>query len=1048
MVIKRLTAAALTLAFLSAPYPALAQAERDAAQKQYEYAYGLLSLGIYYEAAREFGVFTKQFPTHDKAGAAAYYRAKAFYEYGTSPQIRAAAREAVAAFHRDYPDHPARNLGSFLLGEIAMDEALELEREIGARERDEQPTAELEARFEAACEEAYPNYRKFIELTDLAKITDARTREDMTWRVVTARHNIAQCLLGLKRWEEAIDEYRVLVDDPAFTEWGRDEAQYLIGQAYFEWGKRLKGSLRNEKLAQALDEYKRVMFYGLGLGGRSEFSDDARLGEAWCLYELTRYSECRKLLEGSEAYFKQVYEQFKANPNKLDERWVRSLWPEIIYLYGKSFYEDGRFEEAIKRFERVMNMGGDNPWKAEATRMYDACAKQIGSRFGKQIKLASADDAVRAYKVAENKHLAGRHEDAIADFERIWNGFAEVRTWSYRDTLLYYWGKSLYASGADGRLLEAAAVFNYLAKTGNPRAEVVDDRQPAGQQRRVSLVGDASFWEGSSYWRLGEEMDEGDERDAITEAAILAFERLAERTPEHPKAPERLLNVGHFYLREKQYLRAGQAYRRMVTLYPRHEDAPKALLNLCYVYRELGQFNEVIWAAGIFEKNFPKRPDVVPAIDLKGYAWFKLAQAADEPRQEMEFYRNAAAEYGKLKAEAFPWLSDLQREEEYGTIFANALFYAAYSYERIGETAKALDRYRLFLERAPHDNTHLAEGRVRAAELHLEGAHYAEAVETLRPSADALDEPDPTAHRGIGTLVAALLKLADTETDPAAKDALRDEAVSRAKHFYSVYAATPIHHGSYVTIAEAFKEAELFDAMLDAYTKLMPNQRLHFRTEGLTSSEKRALYGVYTRLLYEAGTACAEAADVLEAREEPTKKFDVAAADFLDEHLRRARKLLGPGRIPADYVDVYFSIAKILKRAGEPAKGAKALEKIAAVVPETDPRFLKAYYERGNIWLESGYPKRSLASYIYVIDWADPDNPERAKYIALSYYQAGIAQFRVADDAEAKAKSKKLFETLISTFGGSEDETIRKIVARGREELAKIEKELGTGGGN
>jgi len=1041
MVMKRLTAAALALAFLSAPCLARAQSGRDAAQKQYEYAYGLLSLGLYYEAAREFGVFTEQYPTHDKAGTAAYYRAKALYQYGTTPEIRAAARKAVAAFHRDYPGHPAANLGYFLLGEIAMDEALELKREIGVLERDEQPTAELEARFQAACKEAYPHYRRFIETTDLATISDARLREDMTWRVVTARHNIAQCLLALERWDEAIDEYRVLVGDPVFTEWGRDEAQYLIGQAYFEWGKRLKGSLRNDKLAQALDEYKRVMFYGLGLGGRSEFSDDARLGEAWCLYELTRYSDCRKLLEASEAFFNQVYDQFKANPNKLDERWVRSLWPEIIYLYGKCLYEDGLFEQAMQRFERVINMGGDNSWKAEATRMYDASAKRVG----KQITLATAEDAARAYTVAENKYLAGRHEDAIADFERIWNGFADVRTWSHRDTLLYYWGKSLYASGADGRLLEAAAVFNYLARTGNPRAEVVDDRQPADQQRRVSLVGDASFWEGSSFWRLGEEMDEGKEREAITEAAILAFEQLALRAPEHPKAPERLLNVGHFYLREKQYLRAGQAYRRMVTLYPRHEDAPKALLNLCYVYRELGQLNEVIWAADVFEKNFPNRPDVVAAIDLKGYAWFKRAQAADEPDQEKEFYRNAAAEYGKLRVEAFPSLSELQREEEYGTIFANALFYAAYSYEKTGETARALDSYRLFLERAPHDNTHLAEGRVRAAELQLDEADYAEAVETLRPAADALDEADPAVARGVGTLVAALLKLADTETDPAAKAALRDEALSRAKHFYSVYAATPIHHGSYVTIAEAFKEAELFDAMLEAYTKLMANQRLHFRAEGLTSSEKRTLYVVYTQLLYEAGAACAEAADVLEAREQPTKKFDVAAADFLDEHLRRAKKLVGPGRIPANYVDVHFSIARILKRAGEPEKGAKALEKIAAVVPESDPRFLKAYYERGNVWLESGYPKRSLASYMYVIDWADPDNPERAKYTALSYYQAGIAQFRVADDAEAKAKSKKLFEALISTFGGSEDETIRKIVARGREELAKIERELGTG---
>ncbi len=1045
MTTRRLTLAILALIFLVIPSSPCAEGFRDADQKQFEYAKGLLDAGIFYEAALEFRRFTEKYPRDEKAGAAAYYRAKALYEYGATPKIRAAARKAVATFHQRYPKHPARNLGYFLLGEIAMEEALELEREIGARKRNKQPTSKLQARFKAACRDAYSNYSKFIELTDLKTYhPDSPLREEMTSRVVTAHYNAAQCLIALKKFRDAIEEYRILVLEPEFAQWGREEAQFLIGQSYYEWGKRLKDSSRREKLNLAMAEYGRVMFFGLSVGGRSEFSDDARLGEAWCLFELHKYSECRKLLSDNTkrrqadgrvrpSFFEETYNVYRDNPNKIDPRWVRPLWPDIYYLYAKCFFAEAKYEEAEKYFERVMNMEGENPWKAEATRMFDECRKLIG----KQTKLATEADALKAFKVARNKYLTGRREDAIKDFEQIWLRFKGVRAWRYRDHLLYYWGKSLYWSGDDGRLLEAAAVFNYLAKTGNPQTAVTDDRK-----RSVSVVGEASYSEGLSYWRLGDEMHAGHEKEAIVEAAILAFERLAARNPEHPETPETLLNVGNFHLGEKRYVKAGLAYRRMVTLYPKHEDAPKALLNLCYVYRELDQLNDVVWAANTFEANFPKRSDVVRAIDLKGNAWFKLAKEAEDPEKEKELFGKAAAEYGKLKLERFPWLSSVEKEEEYGRIFANALFYTAYSYKKIGDKAKAIEHYRAFIKAAPQDNAHLTEGRNHCAELYLEEGQYAEAVEVLRPLADDLEAPDDKSYRGMAMLVSALLERAKDEADPAKKKGLTDEAAARARHFFSIYAGTPIHHEPFLTIAGAFEQAALFEQMLDAYNELKANQRLHLATKGLAAAEKRKLYSNYAQLLFKAGEACGRAADTLEARDADTKKFDNATGDFLTEHLDRAKKLLGRGKIPANFVKINFEIAKTFKRANEPAKGARALEKIIAVVEETDPRFLKAYFERGNIWLECGHPKRSLASYIYVIDWADPDNPARTKYIALSYFQGGIAQFRIEDDEQAGAKAKALFETLIRKFGDSKDKEIRATVAKAREQIDKIEKAL------
>ena len=1005
---------------------------RDAAAKQYEYAQGLLfTLGIYYEAAIEFGKFVEQYPRHEKAGQAAYFRAKAFYEYGTSAKIRKAARQAVAEFHRDYPDHGWRNLGYFLLGEIAMEEALDLERDIGAAARNEQPTGTLKTRFHAACREAYPNYEKFVELTDLTKYTGA-AQLDLTSRVVTAHYNIAQCHIALKQYEEAIKEYRLLTERE-FLSYGPEEAQFMIGECYFEWGRKLAPNQKREKLEQAKREYKQVMFFGEA--GRTEFSDDARLGEAWCLFELRAFSDCRSLLAQNIGFFKEIYNAFKHNPNKIDRRWVRSLEPEIYYLYGKCFFEDGKYDEALKYFERVMNIAGDNPWRPEATRMYDECRKRMEA----VVKVGTEAEALKAYQVAVNKFLSGRHEEAIEEFERIWLGFPGVRTWNGRDYLLYYWGKSLYFSGDEGRLLEAAAVFNYLAKTGNPQTQVQDQKK-----RTVSVVGEASYSEGTSYWRLGEEMDKGEEKDAIVEAAILAFERLAARNPEHPEAPETLLNVGHFYLGQKEFVKAGLAYRQMVQAYPQHEDTPTALLNLCHVYNKLGQLGDVIWAGDVFEKYFPQRPDVVRAIELKGAAWFKQAKDAEAPEQEKELYAKAAAEYGKLKLEQFGWLTDVEKEE-YANIFANALFFTGYSYEKIGDTANAIANYRVFVASAPRDNAHLNEGRVFCARLYLGDEKYAEAVEVLRPLAEGLEKPEERAHLGMATLVSALLKLAENEQDAAKKKQLTDEATARAKQFYTVYARTPVHHEPFLTIADAFEQAGLFDQMLAAYKALRLNQRMHVAEKGISKEEKRKRLGAYAQLLFTAGDACGRSADTLFSRKADTKTLDTATGDLLTEHLTWAKKLVGEKKIPGNFVEVNFRVAAIYKRAKEPEKAVSALNKILAVVKPIDPDFLRAYYERGNVWLECGNPNRSIASYQYVIDWADPDNPERDKYIALAYFQAGVAHFRVDEIPEAKAS----FETLMSKFGDSKDAGIQGVIKKAREQLEAVKrKELEAEGGN
>ena len=61
------------------------------------------------------------------------------------------------------------------------------------------------------------------------------------------------------------------------------------------------------------------------------------MGEAWCLFYLTRYSDCRKLLEDNWQFLGQVYTAFKDNPNGVDSRWVRSLEPELYYLYAKCY---------------------------------------------------------------------------------------------------------------------------------------------------------------------------------------------------------------------------------------------------------------------------------------------------------------------------------------------------------------------------------------------------------------------------------------------------------------------------------------------------------------------------------------------------------------------------------------------------------------------------------------------------------------------------------------------------------------------------------------
>jgi tetratricopeptide (TPR) repeat protein len=239
-----------------------------------------------------------------------------------------------------------------------------------------------------------------------------------------------------------------------------------------------------------------------------------------------------------------------------------------------------------------------------------------------------------------------------------------------------------------------------------------------------------------------------------------------------------------------------------------------------------------------------------------------------------------------------------------------------------------------------------------------------------------------------------------------------------------------------VTIADAFEQAELYDQMLAAYKALRTNQRLNVAEKGISADEKKKRLAIYTQLLYTAGEACGRAADKLAQLGGDTKTLDTATGDFLTEHLTWAKQQVGPGKIPANYVQVNFRIAAIYKRANDPDKAAAALNKILAVVPVTDADFLKAYFERGNVWLECGDPNRSLASYGFVIRFADPKNPERDKYIASSYYQSGVAYYRlqVKDVAHAKAS----FEALINQFEKSQDKEIQGIVAKAREQLEAI----------
>ena len=1012
--------------------------------KQLEYANGLMRLGLYCEAALEYGVFVKRFPQDPKAGSAAYWRAYAYYKYSTRSAFRTKAREAIADFQKSYPGHPMFNLGYFLLGEIAMEEALDLEDELGKLKRNKGSAAEIadmQGKFENACRRAYPEYTNFIKNTDLSKYaSDRKALDDMTRRVVTAYYNIGQCLRSLGEFGDAIKVYQLLVTKPEFADWGRDEAQFMVAQTCFDWAKTTKSG-ETEKFKQAREEYKHVMFYGYGEGGRSEFSDDARLGEAWCLYEIGSTNDCRKLLRDNEEFFKQVYDQFKDNPNGVDARWVRSLWPDIYYLYGKTLFKDKQYEDAKGWFERVIGIGGDNPWKAEATRMVDECLAALEKDEKRTI--ATEEDARKTYELAYNKYLTGQRESAAADFERIWWQFKGVRAWAYRDYLLYYWGKSLYASGDDGRLFEAAAVFDYLSKLEPRNLVQLDDGQ------KVSLFTEALYWEGHSNWRLAGAMEEGPQKQAFVEAAILAFEGLAYITPYHPKTAETLLNVGNYHLKNKDYVRAGLAYHKMVTLFPDHPDRPKALVNLCYVYRALDRLDDVLWAASEFEQKYPTLPDVVRIIDLKGNAYFKRARKATDPEQAKAYYVKAAAEYSKLRPEAFTWLSQPQREREYGKIFANALFYAGFCYEKTGETDNAIEFYRAFVDMAPPSNTFYAEGFARCAQVYFDTGRYTDAVAVARPFVEGLESPQEKAADAVAVLVASLLKLAASSATGAEPDAakateLTDEAVADAQRLYGLYRATPIYHGAYMTVAAAFREAGRFDDMLAAYKALDANQQLHLDRADTSAAEKRNALINYTQLLFEAGSAIADAADALAKQGADTKRFDVAAGDFLGRHLEQAKRILGRGKIPANYVDVYFRIADILKRAGASQEAAKALNKIVAVVPPDQPSFLKAYYERGNVWREGGNPERALASYTYVIVWADNANPAWKTYVALSRYQAGIALY-ILDKKDA---AKEQFTTLINTFDKEEDTVIQNAVAQARERLKEFAQETpGASGG-
>jgi len=937
---------------------------RSPADRQYAFAQELYQRGFFDLAAGEFAKFAEQFREDARREAAVFYSAQSLFQSGKGQ--REATLAALRAYQEEYSEAESQfSYRSFyLIGEIHFQKA-----------------EEIIARGVASHEEALPQEAR--EAYDDALTAYLRCGELWSRRseiVATALSRAGYCASRLEKWEQAAGAYRRLAESYQSV-----RAQFMVGETLYRWGQ-----TSPDNFSDAIKAYKQVALFG-----DNAFEDDAAVGLAWSLYKQAKLDQCRRFLEEeiNGGLFSRVDRDFKQNISKL---------PEVYYLLGLCSSDLGDRTTAVNWFRLLRK-------HPECAFRKDGLAR-LGELLGENVDRTTDEGAEVSYAMAQSFMEAGKFSEAAAEFERLYRSYPKMATAGSREHLLYDWGTCYERLGY---YREALAILGYLSR----RSSDVPVRRKAARAEALCRQG------------LAKEANDALSKRSEELEAIAALKRYADSSIGR-EGEEALTNVADFYYDREMYARASRVYEEFLSRFPRSPRGRHVLLRLgqCSLKTERPSAGSRK-AISFFKECQNEYPMSVQAV----FATEQLAVLF----AKMSEYEASLAEYSRLQAESFAGLSgeDMEVCEK---VFENAAFARGIVRERFGDLAGAVSELELLLLQYP-SSPKVEQTRLRLARLYFDQSQYEDSLRVLRPYSEQ-PEKCPDLEVALVLLVRSLLRLgrdADTigritevfESQPGAR--LPPTAFARMSRIMESEGQVEGARLPYSLLIE--RQRKLHDAMVaaEANTREMVEKSEYAKAVDYSCD----IFAIH------APEKAAELKNGAENMEKGTREKALLCLQTLEEVMTEARSILRTG---------LWELGELNLRLGDPASAAKAFESLAAIKPPTKQHFdvlfkagsawkksrevqkalrdfeeivrlaskpadsLRAQLAIGDMWLESGNAKRSLGTYLRIINFYDAESPAVRPWVARALFQSGVAFEKLRRMGDARRQ----YEVLVRDFSG------------------------------
>ncbi|MDW8344291.1 MAG: tetratricopeptide repeat protein [Verrucomicrobiae bacterium] len=332
---------------------------------------------------------------------------------------------------------------------------------------------------------------------------------------------LGEALVRANRVAEGVAQLRALLAE-APQQRGADDLQLAIADLWYA----------HQDYAAALSEYQRLL---------TTYPQSGRVAEAayragWCALKLNRPAEAQTL-------FQKAAETAGTN-------WA--LAAEAWFKLADTQFEAGRFAEAVASYQRVISSYDDSPLVERALlqlaltyqRMQNADAS-LHTLTVLLEKFPRGEHAPAAWLHIGTIHAnSGREADARAAFRQLIEQFPKHSLAASARLAL---GESFYR---EGQYEAAAAEYDRLI------AEQPDS--PLGQR--------AFYNRGWCWWALGR-----------AEQTLQEFRDFLSRYPQSPLAPEVAFWIADYHARQRDYVKAQEAFWNLHRQYPESALADDAL---------------------------------------------------------------------------------------------------------------------------------------------------------------------------------------------------------------------------------------------------------------------------------------------------------------------------------------------------------------------------------------------------------------------------------------------------------------------------------------